>query len=286
MGHFRGNGLRLQVAVLLTVLAVVAGCGTPGTAAPTTTTVATLRVPNVTDMAVADAEAVLRQDGWTITTTVTALKDLPTKNAPPAGHVLSQSPASGGQAPAGATISLTVTPNYVTVPPVRGLTRDEAFAKLDALGLTVNVIELPSAVPAGTAVNTDPGDGKRLGPGDPITLRIAVPRTHVAVLTLTVDNPFWDLIGDNGCQNSDFALLPRHTLQLLGPDGVVLSSQVMTAGTIEDSGSCTWQVSFPDVPEVATYTIVAQGNDEQWPFVSLAEMTANAWKFAFLVSAD
>jgi serine/threonine-protein kinase len=77
---------------------------------------------------------------------------------------------------------------FVQVPPVAGLTREAAAARVDAAGLVVGFDSAPSdTVAAGLAVRSEPGQGDRLTRG----------RTVVVVLSLgpqLVDVP--DVVGD------------------------------------------------------------------------------------------
>ena len=80
----------------------------------------------------------------------------------PDGTVVAQNPAAGSEAAAGKTVRLNVSKGsgLVDVPSVVGLLVDDAVSELEAVGLDANVVEVPSAEPAGTVVAQNPTSGQ------------------------------------------------------------------------------------------------------------------------------
>lgn len=80
----------------------------------------------------------------------------------PVGVVVAQSPAAGTQAAAGSPVRLNVSKGsaLVAVPPVVGLTQTDAITRLEAAGLGVNAVTVPSQEPAGVVVAQNPSGGE------------------------------------------------------------------------------------------------------------------------------
>jgi serine/threonine-protein kinase len=78
------------------------------------------------------------------------------------GMVVSQNPAAGADAADGASVTIAVSKGtgLVDVPNVVGLSRGEAEAEISSAKLEANVVEVPSADPAGTVVAQNPVGGQ------------------------------------------------------------------------------------------------------------------------------
>ena len=89
----------------------------------------------------------------------------------PAGSVVSQNPAKGN-VEKNSTITFVVSqgPEFTVVPPVRGLSGDQATQKLASLGFKVNVKR--ESWFGNTALGTDPAEGKKAKTGSQITLSV------------------------------------------------------------------------------------------------------------------
>jgi serine/threonine-protein kinase len=113
-------------------------------------------IPIVVNETVVDATSTLRDAGFKV-----RVNEKEDKNAEP-GTVLQQSP-SAGDAPKGATVTLTVAaaPKTVTVPDVTGETATDAAAELGAAGFKVRTEEspLPSEDGDGTVIMQKPDGG-------------------------------------------------------------------------------------------------------------------------------
>ena len=94
----------------------------------------------------------------------------------PAGQIVDQQPAPGTELERGSSVSITVStgpdlPDLVPIPDVTGQNVDAATTTLyDALFLS-EVVEVPSNLPAGTVVSTDPAAGT---PVDPYAITVTV----------------------------------------------------------------------------------------------------------------
>jgi serine/threonine-protein kinase len=129
-----------------------------------------LTVPNVLNMTLADATKVLQDKGLVVTNTATA-KDGADDNV-----VFDESPAAGSSIKKGETVNLTYNPPKppVTVPPLQGLTFQEALAQLTPLGLqlTVSGTQTDPTRAAGQIISQDPAGSQTLAAGG--TVKVVV----------------------------------------------------------------------------------------------------------------
>jgi serine/threonine-protein kinase len=126
-------------------------------------------LPDVSNMSVADAKALLNKNGW---------KDVTTSGSPVAslkfkkGEVVSTNPAAGKIIPLTQAIVLNVSGGGVAVPPLRGLTQADAIARLNQAGLFVSISKVPGppgTIP-GTVWKTSPSHGKAVLPNGSVTI--------------------------------------------------------------------------------------------------------------------
>jgi beta-lactam-binding protein with PASTA domain len=124
-----------------------------------------VEVPVVTGRNVTEATQLLQQAGFRVTTR-TAASDNVARDL-----VISQKP-SGGNAPRGSTVELTVStgPPLVTVPDVRNKQVGRAQQLLEGAGLRVSVLRLPGG--PGIVLAQSPGPGSQAPKGS--TVRISV----------------------------------------------------------------------------------------------------------------
>jgi beta-lactam-binding protein with PASTA domain len=92
-----------------------------------------------------------------------------------AGIVVAQEPKAGANLKEGETVALTVSKGGrpVAVPDVVGTTSSEATATLQATGLKVNVVGVPSSQPSGTVVAQSPAAGQEAPAGSSVRLNVA-----------------------------------------------------------------------------------------------------------------
>ena len=103
------------------------------------------------------------------------LKDSPTNiDVPPAGTVLSQSPAAQTSVEAGSSVDVTISSGKVTVPYVVGETKTQANNDLVNSGFNVQVIFEPHwDKPDGIVLAQTPGKGQGGAPGSKVTLTVS-----------------------------------------------------------------------------------------------------------------
>jgi eukaryotic-like serine/threonine-protein kinase len=126
-------------------------------------------VPTVVGADQANAEAKLRQEGFST--------DATTKTSDqPAGRVIGQDPSGGTKADKGSTVQLTVSggPEQVPVPPVVGLTLASAQNRLEKVGLNSSRREENSTtVDKGRVISASPGEGEKVDKGSTVTLVVS-----------------------------------------------------------------------------------------------------------------
>ncbi|WP_114314134.1 PASTA domain-containing protein [Thermus caldifontis] len=111
----------------------------------------------------------------------------------PLGTVLASDPPPGTPLPPGATVRLLVSRGAslgptVPLPQLTGLGQKEALFLLNAMGLQVQVEEVPSGAPPGTVLAQEPAPGTPMPPGSGVRLRVAV-RGEVRVGALNPPRP-------------------------------------------------------------------------------------------------
>jgi serine/threonine-protein kinase len=107
-------------------------------------------------------------------------------NGAPKGTVFDSSPKPGTNALVGSTVTILVSsgPAPATVPPVSGLTYEQATTQLEQAGFTnLNPpIQTASAtVPAGSVIRTDPAGGKAVALSTPINIYVSSGAQQVTV---------------------------------------------------------------------------------------------------------
>jgi serine/threonine-protein kinase len=115
---------------------------------------ATVGVPNAVGLAETEARDRLAEVGLQANVAQVFSEE-------PEGQVVAQNPAAGEQAPPDSAVRLNVSrgPGTVTVPDLVGIARADAEGRLDELGLTANVVEVPSDEAPGTVVAQNPTAG-------------------------------------------------------------------------------------------------------------------------------
>jgi beta-lactam-binding protein with PASTA domain/serine/threonine protein kinase len=93
----------------------------------------------------------------------------------PEGNVIRSDPGSGTAIEIGSRVRLFVSggPKQVVVPDVTGLTQDDAFARLEKVGLNVRSRERSSSDPAETVVEQTPTGGQNVDEGATVTLFVS-----------------------------------------------------------------------------------------------------------------
>jgi serine/threonine-protein kinase len=122
-------------------------------------------VPNIpTSYTFAQAQAALQAVG------LTATQANATSATVPSGNVISTTPPSGGMAPFGSAVTVTVStgPPTVAVPNLFDDTVPQAVAALQAAGLVASGLE---GNPTGTVIGSIPSQGTVVPTGSSVTLQ-------------------------------------------------------------------------------------------------------------------
>jgi beta-lactam-binding protein with PASTA domain len=135
-------------------------------------------VPDVVGDAQAVAEDAIEALGLTVN-----VEQMPSATVP-AGEVISQTPVAGTEVAPGSTVTIVIStgPTPVIVPDVVGDAQAVAENAIEALGLTVNVEQMPSAtVPAGEVISQTPTAGTEVSPGSTVTIVVSTGPAPVTV---------------------------------------------------------------------------------------------------------
>ncbi len=152
---------------------------TPVAENPTPAPPPMVTVPGVIGMTPEDARVRLESRDLKLQVTGQAHSD-----TVPEGRIVRQQPEPGASVAPGTTVSVTVSlgPEFVTVPRVVEWTYDEAEQTLERLGLDVEKREeFALQTPAGVVMRQDPPAGTRVAPGTKVTLVVSrgLPKVQV-----------------------------------------------------------------------------------------------------------
>jgi beta-lactam-binding protein with PASTA domain len=113
-------------------------------------------VPSLKGLTAEDAQAELAQLGLTANPNAVP-------GSEPAGTVVAQDPAAGTTVDTGSAVNVNVSDGAKTekesMPNLVGLSRSDAQAQLEQVGLSYSVFVVPSDEPVGTVVAQDPAAG-------------------------------------------------------------------------------------------------------------------------------
>ncbi|MET7906616.1 Stk1 family PASTA domain-containing Ser/Thr kinase [Streptomyces sp. NPDC005355] len=125
-------------------------------------------LPDVVGKSVADAQSTLRGEGFKVKIAQRRVFSEEDK-----GSVAEQSPAGGGQAAKGDTVTLTVSKGrqMVEVPDVEGLSVDDARAQLESAGFEVKV-DKPLLFPGNKVKDQSVNAGEKAPKGSTITIKV------------------------------------------------------------------------------------------------------------------
>jgi eukaryotic-like serine/threonine-protein kinase len=196
------------------------------------------RVPSVAGLTAAAAQQELQQAGFKVITGTTEID-----NGVPKNDVISTSPS--GRALPGATVTLTVSlgPRMITVPPVAGKTLAQATQALRAAGLSVSSapkgVGVTGTVQLGAVVGTVPAEGTSWPQNRPVTIEVVA---GLALPTLVGEdiNSIEQWAGQNNIQ------LQQTPVKSSQPQGIIVA-QGTPAGTPVRPGS-TVSVSVSEGP--------------------------------------
>ena len=129
-----------------------------------------VRVPDVRGSTLVEAQATLEGDNLVLGEVT------PQPSSERRNTVLAQNPTPETELEEGSTVDLTVSsgPEQVVVPPLIGLTQDQAIGRLQGVSLVVGAIDTQdSDQPAGTVIGSDPVEGKQIDAGSAVDLVVS-----------------------------------------------------------------------------------------------------------------
>jgi len=131
---------------------------------------APVKVPDVTGQTTAEARGTLEALAFHVEVTHDFSTDVPR------GHVISTDPPAGEKPPKGSTVTLFVSkgPKTFPMPTVVGMQREAAVKKLEGLGLSVSVVEIPSTH-GNQVVYQTPDPGVTVEQGQQVTIYVTQP---------------------------------------------------------------------------------------------------------------
>jgi serine/threonine-protein kinase len=135
------------------------------------------KVPSVTGLDLAAAEAKLRKAHF-----VPVVQRVASQTVPD-GSVISSDPSGGGEARQGSQVTLNVSsgPKSVAVPLVVGESEAVATAEIRSRGLTAKVVQRTSSTPKGQVIAQAPDGGTRVDQGSQVTLEVSTGTAKVTV---------------------------------------------------------------------------------------------------------
>jgi eukaryotic-like serine/threonine-protein kinase len=131
-----------------------------------------VQVPDLTGKTVEEAQALLQQAGLQLAANQEQREVEDDKQV---GKIVAQDPAPGAQAAKDTQVRVTVgtAQEKVTVIHVVGQDKDDAKRNLEAIGLTVNLVEVDSVESKDEVVDQDPKSGTKLNKGATVTLSVS-----------------------------------------------------------------------------------------------------------------
>ncbi len=132
---------------------------------------ASVAVPRLEGMAVADAQTLLEQRGLTLGTQTNQETQDPSK----VGRILESTPSAGVDAPGRSTVNVTVgiQQTSIPMPDLRDQDPDDAEDALRGLGLQVQRENVDGGGEDGSVAGTNPPAGTRVQPGSAVVLQIS-----------------------------------------------------------------------------------------------------------------
>src|SRR5262249_50239290 len=128
------------------------------------------QVPSVVGLTVPQATQKLQAAGLTLHVT---------GPSPAGATVKSQQPAAGAQASSGGKVEVQLQAKKVTVPPLVGLTHQEAQEKVKKAGLVLEVKAGPGPSAGATVKSQHPTAGAQVNAGSKVTAELAAKKVHV-----------------------------------------------------------------------------------------------------------
>ncbi|WP_406300744.1 PASTA domain-containing protein (plasmid) [Embleya sp. NBC_00888] len=144
---------------------------TPAPITPSTSTDATVAVPDVVGKSRTQGLAILREKGFR--STVVGVGDKIASTNPAPGKKVHPAKTTITVTLSGPTASASTPAATVSVPGVANLPYEQAEARLIALGFMVTRVDETSTSAAGTVLRTSPAEGATASPGSTVTVTVA-----------------------------------------------------------------------------------------------------------------
>ena len=141
----------------------------------------TITVPDVHGQSLQDAQAILQGKGFQVDTTTIPVNSAKVN----AGDVVGTIPKAGEQEPRGTVIQIQVATGNVVVPDVKGLSCDDATAKLKQKTLVATCQDQPSDQPQGQAFDSSPAAGTLAPQNSSVTVLVSSGPQQVSVPPVT-----------------------------------------------------------------------------------------------------
>ncbi|SDZ78849.1 serine/threonine protein kinase [Lachnospiraceae bacterium NK3A20] len=238
-----------------------------------------VKVPDVAGKSIAEAKSILQAKGFSVSQETDASDEVE-KNS-----VIRQDPEAGIDAPAGSTVTITIstgpdTSEQVQVPSLLGQTQDAAVSSLTNAGLQVgNISQVESSEAAGTVVQQSIGAGKMVDPKTAVDLQVSSgPKTVTYSFSASIDQP-------SPSEDPNFVPGTQVYVVIIAADGTKLldtttSSFPLDTGTFRglQSSTGTLQMSYTNTTE-ATVSTDENGNQVVVPGQAVPQQVTRTLTF-------
>jgi serine/threonine-protein kinase len=198
-----------------------------------------LPVPNVIGLPFDQAKQILTDSGF-----VAQRGEQRHEGTVPAGSVLNQSPAPQSVHSRGARVVLDVSRGQrtVEVPPISGLTQQQAEATLTNSGLDIgDVIAVDSPSPRGTVLSSFPASGVRVPAASAITITVSAGPSLVTMPDVTGQQY---AAARSLLEQLGFLVGPAHDTAVDAPNGTVIAQDPPQSRAVNSGSAVTLTVAF------------------------------------------
>jgi serine/threonine-protein kinase len=198
-----------------------------------------LPVPNVTGLPFEQAKQILTDSGF-----VAQRGEQRYESTVPMGSVLSQSPAPQSVHSRGARVVLDISrgERTVEVPPINGLTQQQAELTLTNSGLDIgDVIAMDSPSPRGTVLNSFPASGVRVPAASAITITVSAGPSLVTVPDVTGQQY---AAARSLLEQLGFIVGPAHDTAADAPNGTVVGQDPPPSRAVNSGSAVTLTVAY------------------------------------------
>lgn len=200
---------------------------------------AKVAVPSVIDLPVATAEAKLRALGLVPEPTdVNSTKEV--------GTVVDQNPSASEMVTSGSKVGISVSigPNTVDLPDLKGFSKDEAAAQLADLNLKVGTIKEvdDTGLDKGKVSTTSPAAGEAVAVGSAVDLNVSSGKVTVPDVVGKTRNEAADMLGELGLS------VKTTYVDSTEPENTVLKQSIKAKTKVNDGSTITLTIAQPPPP--------------------------------------